>query len=247
MRLEIEAVAGIPEIAAGDDLAALIAERCELEDGDIVVVAQKVVSKAEGRLTDPARLEPGVEALDLAEVTGKDAHFVQLVLDESAEVLRAAPGVLIVETRHGFVCANAGIDSSNVPIDGRVLLLPIDPDASAHRLRSRLGAASGATVAVVISDSFGRAWRSGQLDTAIGCAGIDPLLDLRGRHDANGRELTATIQAVADELAAAADLARTKLSNEPVVIVRGRGELVTEADGPGAAAIARERTEDLFR
>lgn len=247
MRLEVEPVAGLPEVAPGDDLAALIADRTRLADGDIVVVAQKVVSKAEGRFADPAAAEPGAQAHELARTTGKDPGLVQLILEESSEVLRAAEGVLIVETRHGFVCANAGIDASNVPGDGTVLLLPADPDASARALRSALRSAAGARVAVVITDSFGRAWRSGQLDVAIGCAGIDPLLDARGATDRHERELTATIQAVADELAAAADLARSKDSGEPVVVIRGRADLVSEGDGPGAAASLRERRQDLFR
>lgn len=247
MKLTVEAVAGLPEIAPGDDLAALIADHAGLEDGDIVVVAQKAVSKAEDRFADPAAVEAGAEARELAGRTAKDPGLVQLILDESAEVLRATEGVLIVETTHGFICANAGIDSSNVPGDGRVLLLPIDPDGSARSLRAKLQAISGKQLAVLITDSFGRAWRSGQLDVAIGCAGIEPLIDERGGTDREGRELAATIQAVADELSAAADLARTKDSGEPVVVVRGRSELVISADGPGAAASLRDRTQDLFR
>jgi coenzyme F420-0:L-glutamate ligase/coenzyme F420-1:gamma-L-glutamate ligase len=247
LRLTVESVGGLPEIAPGDDLAALIAERAELTDGDIVVVAQKAVSKAEGRFASPDSAAAGTRARELATATGKDAGLVELILRESTAVLRAADGVLIVETHHGFVCANAGIDASNVPGEGRVLLLPEDPDASARALRAGLRALSGRSVAVIITDSFGRAWRCGQLDVAIGCAGIDPLLDARGHLDRDGRELSATIQAVADELAAAADLARTKDGGEPVVLVRGRGELVSEDDGPGAAASLRERSQDLFR
>lgn len=247
MRLELSAVAGIPEVAPGDDLAEVIGARAELAGGDIVVVAQKIVSKAEGRFADPTQVTPSDRALELAAKTAKDPGLVQLILDESSEVLRATEGVLIVETRHGFVCANAGIDSSNVPGDGRVLLLPVDPDGSARALRARLRETSGANVAVVITDSFGRAWRSGQLDVAIGCAGIDPLLDGRGESDRHGRELAATIQSVADEIAAAADLARSKASGEPVVVIRGRADLVLEEDGPGAIASIRDRTQDLFR
>lgn len=247
MSVELFAVAGIPEIAPGADLAATIAERAELSDGDIIVVAQKIVSKSEGRFAAPAEAAPSERAIELAKLTEKDPGLVQLILDESSEVLRARPGVLIVETRHGFVCANAGIDSSNVPGDERVLLLPVDPDASARGLRGALRELTGRSLAVVITDSFGRAWRSGQLDVAIGCAGIDPLLDERGETDREGRELTATIQSVADELAAAADLARGKSSGEPVVVVRGRADLVLEADGPGAKSSIRARTEDLFR
>jgi coenzyme F420-0:L-glutamate ligase/coenzyme F420-1:gamma-L-glutamate ligase len=247
LKLSVEAVQGLPELLPGDDLARVIAGRAELEDGDIVVVAQKAVSKVEGRFADPSAIDPGSEAAELAAKTGKDPGLVQLILDESLEVLRATEGVLIVETRHGFVCANAGIDSSNVPGDGRVLLLPIDSDASARALREKLQAATGKRLAVLITDSFGRAWRSGQLDVAIGCAGIEPLIDERGGVDREGREMNATIQAVADELAAASDLARSKVSGEPVVVVRGRSDLVTSADGPGALVSLRDRAQDLFR
>lgn len=247
MKLSVEAVEGLPEIAPGDDLAALIASDAELSDGDIVVVAQKAVSKAEDRFADPSVVEPSSEALELAKKTAKDPGLVQLILDESKEVLRATEGVLIVETRHGFICANAGIDSSNVPGDGRVLLLPVDPDQSARSLRAELQAATGKRLAVLITDSFGRAWRSGQMDVAIGCAGLEPLIDERGGVDREGREMSATIQAVADELAAASDLARSKASGEPVVVIRGRSDLVISDDGAGAAASLRERTQDLFR
>jgi coenzyme F420-0:L-glutamate ligase/coenzyme F420-1:gamma-L-glutamate ligase len=247
LTLSLTAVAGLPEIAPGDDLAAMIAEHATLEDGDIVVIAQKAVSKAEDRFADPAAITPSVEARELAATTAKDPGLVQLILDESNEVLRATEGVLIVETRHGFICANAGIDGSNVPGENRVLLLPVDPDASARALRAALQATTGKRLAVLITDSFGRAWRSGQLDVAIGCAGIEPLIDERGRTDRDGRELVATVQAIADELSAAADLARTKDSGEPVVVIRGRPELVISDDGPGVSVSLRERTQDLFR
>jgi coenzyme F420-0:L-glutamate ligase/coenzyme F420-1:gamma-L-glutamate ligase len=173
--------------------------------------------------------------------------MVQVVLDESAEVLRAQRGVLICRTSHGFVCANAGVDASNAPDDETVVLLPRDPDASARALRAALGERGGIAPAVVIADSFGRAWRHGQCDVAIGCAGLSPLEDWRGRVDARGRELRATWIAVADEAAAAADLARAKDSRQPAVVVRGLERHVTAADGPGAAAIARPLDEDLFR
>jgi coenzyme F420-0:L-glutamate ligase/coenzyme F420-1:gamma-L-glutamate ligase len=247
VKLELLAVEGMPEVNAGDDLAALIAARCELVDGDIVVLAQKVVSKAEGRFAELTATAPTSRAVELAALTGKEPGLVELILRESREVLRAEDGVLIVETRHGFVCANAGIDSSNVPGETRVLLLPEDPDASARALRRDLGSVVQKHLAVVVSDSFGRAWRSGQCDVAIGCAGIAPLLDPRGELDREGRELIATLQAVADELAAAADLAREKSSGHPVVVVRGRGELVTGDDGPGVAASLRDPARDLFR
>lgn len=244
--LEVTALAELPEIVPGDDLVALILERWAPADGDVLVVAQKVVSKVEDRFVDPADVTPGERALELAAATDKDPVLVQVVLDETRNVLRAAPGVLITETVHGMICANAGVDASNVPGE-RLLLLPRDPDGSARVLRAELARRGGCRVGVVISDSFGRAWRHGQLDVAIGCAGIDPLLDARGERDREGRELNAAVQAVADELAAAADLARSKASGEPVVVVRGRADLVTEEDGPGVSVSLRDAAEDLFR
>lgn len=247
MTISIAALEDFPEVLPGDDLGALIADRARLTGGEIVVIAQKVVSKAEDRFADPATTTPSERARELAPLTGKDPRLVQLILDESREVLRARDGVLIVETNHGFVCANAGIDSSNVPGDGRVLRLPVDPDASARRIRATLNRRSGADVAVVITDSFGRAWRTGQLDVAIGCAGIDPLVDHRGGEDRDGRPLTASISAAADSLAAAADLARGKASGHPVMVIGGLDDLLLGRDGPGAAALLREKTTDLFR
>lgn len=251
MKIESIALEGIPEVVEGDDIAELIASSArssatELRSDQIVVIAQKVVSKAEGRFRDLAAVDPTAEADSLAEKTEKDPRLVQLILEESREVLRAVPGVLVVETVHGFVCANAGIDASNVPGDG-VLLLPLDSDASARRIRAGLRDLLGVAPAVIVTDSFGRAWRSGQVDVAIGCAGIDPLLDLRGASDVNGRELSATITAVADEVAAAADLARSKDGHQPVVVVGGRPDLVMETDGPGAGSSLRDRAQDLFR
>jgi coenzyme F420-0:L-glutamate ligase / coenzyme F420-1:gamma-L-glutamate ligase len=241
----ISAVAldGLPEIRPGDDLAALIAGAgAPLGPGDVVVVAHKAVSKAEGRVRSLDAIAPSERARELAEPWGKDPRAVQAVLDESAELLRAERGVLISVTRHGFVCANAGVDASNVPGEA-VVLLPEDPDASARALRARLPGRP----AVLITDSFGRAWRHGQCDVAIGCAGLAALEDWRGRADAEGRELHATWIAVADELAAAADLARGKDERRPVVIVRGAERHVTAEDGPGAAVLLRSRDEDLFR
>jgi coenzyme F420-0:L-glutamate ligase/coenzyme F420-1:gamma-L-glutamate ligase len=235
-------------VQAGDDLAALIADAAgELRDDDVLVVAQKVVSKSEGRTRRLADVQPGARALELASEHAKDARLVQIVLEETAELLRADHGVLICETHQGLVCANAGVDMSNTPGPDVALLLPEDPDDSARRLRTRLRELTGARVGVLISDSFGRAWRLGLTDVAIGAAGIDPLEDWRGRADARGRRLQATEVAVADELAAAADLARTKDSREPVVLIRGAERAVTELDGPGAAALRRPRALDLFR
>jgi coenzyme F420-0:L-glutamate ligase/coenzyme F420-1:gamma-L-glutamate ligase len=246
--LSVLPVTGLPEVTEGAAVGELIAAGVELVGGDVVVVSQKVVSKAEGRVRTLSSTIPGAEARRLAAVLGKDPALVELILSESREVLRAEGGVLIVETHHGFVCANAGIDTSNLPDPHTVCLLPEDPDTSARRIRAEITAAlEGPPLAVIVSDSFGRAWRLGQAEVAIGCAGIAPLDDWRGRTDAGGRELEATMIAVADEAAAAADLVRDKTSGVPAAIVRGLGRHVTEDDGLGAAALRRPRDEDLFR
>jgi coenzyme F420-0:L-glutamate ligase/coenzyme F420-1:gamma-L-glutamate ligase len=273
-------LSGLPEVRSGDDLAALIltalnAERqaLPLQDGQVVVIAHKVVSKAEGAVVALADVAPSARAQELAAEQGKDARAVQVVLDQSAEILRAANGVLISRTHHGFVCANAGVDASNaskqdegaadeigagetgagemgtdeIGAGGTLILLPRDPDASARALRARLRELTGASPAVLITDSFGRAWRHGQCDVTIGCAGMSPLDDWRGRTDSVGRELRATWLALADAAAATADLARAKDSREPVVLIDGLERFVTAADGPGAAALLRPPEEDLFR
>ena len=246
--LSAEALPDLPEIRPGDDLADLIlAAGARLDQASVVVVAHKAVSKAEGRTRSLVDVEPGPRALELARHLDKDPRHVQLVLDESREVLRADHGVLICVTRHGFVCANAGVDASNVPGEETVLLLPVDPDDSARRLRGRIHQLTGVAPAILITDSFGRAWRNGQCDVAIGCAGICPLEDWRGASDSLGRELKATVLAVADQLAATADLARRKDSAQPVVIVRGAGRHVTAPDGTDALALIRPEAEDLFR
>jgi coenzyme F420-0:L-glutamate ligase/coenzyme F420-1:gamma-L-glutamate ligase len=244
-RLEIVAVAGLPEISEGDALGELIAGAAGgLPDGDIVVVSQKVVSKAEGRVRDLAQVEPGTEAVELAGMVDRDPRLVELILGESKRVVRATPAALIVETHGGWVCANAGIDASNLPDDGTVALLPVDADASARRIRQETGARPG----IVVADSFGRPWRMGQTDVAIGCAGVIALDDWRGGVDVHGRELAATAIAAADQLAAAADLARTKSSGTPAVVIRGAERLWTPDDGPGAAAaLQRPEADDLFR
>ena len=244
--LRVLPVEGLPEIEQGDRLGELIAARVDLDKGDVVVVSQKVVSKAESRVVQLSEVKPSGRAQKLAAELGKDPALVQLVLDESTEVLRAERGVLICETRHGLVCANAGVDTSNLPV-GSASLLPLDPDASARQIRAQLTESSGKSVAVVISDSFGRAWRLGQCEVAIGCAGLRPLDDWRGRTDAGGGTLTATAIAIADEAAAAADLVRDKASGVPAAIVRGLERQVAEDDGPGAASLRRPREEDLFR
>jgi len=245
--LAATAVSGLPELSAGADLAALILDAGVMpSDADILVVSQKAVSKTEGRVRELDSIAPSQRASELARALGKDARHVQAILDEASEVLRAERGILIVRTHHGFVCANAGIDESNAPAEGVLTLLPADPDRSARELRARLRELCGRAPGVVISDSFGRAWRVGQLDTAIGCAGVAPLDDWRGRRDRRGRELRASVVAVADAIAAAAELARAKDSGEPVVIVTGVGRYVIAEDGPGAAALIRARSEDLF-
>jgi coenzyme F420-0:L-glutamate ligase/coenzyme F420-1:gamma-L-glutamate ligase len=250
--LTATALAGLPEVTPGDDLASLITEaltqrRESINPGDVLVIAHKVVSKAEGRIRHLGDVRPTERATDLAKNLGKDPRHVQVVLDESREVLRAERGVLICVTHHGFVCANAGVDASNVPGEDAVVLLPEDPDKSARNLRATLKEHHGTAPAVIVTDSFGRAWRNGQLDIAIGCAGLNPVDDWRGRTDATDRELKATAIAVADELAAAADLVRTKDGSLPLVLIRGADRHVTADDGPGAAALIRPEAEDLFR
>ncbi|MGI8461868.1 MAG: coenzyme F420-0:L-glutamate ligase [Solirubrobacterales bacterium] len=240
------AVEGLPEIERGDDLGGLIGAAAAPIAGDVVVVSQKVVSKAEGRVVELAGVDPGGEASELAIAHGKDPRIVELILRESRGVLRAERGVLITETNCGWICANAGIDSSNVR-DGTVALLPEDADASARRLRDEIRAASGERPAVVVADSFGRAWRLGQADVAIGCAGLVALDDWRGRSDRGGRELVATAIAVADQAASAADLVREKTSGVPAALIRGLDRYVTAEDGPGAISLQRPADEDLFR
>ena len=241
------ALPGIPELREGDDLAALLVDAAgRLADGDVLVVAHKVVSKAEGRTVALADVEPSGPAIVLGAAHGKDPRLVEVILSETEEIVRSRPGVLICRTRHGFVCANAGVDASNAGAAGEVVLLPADPDASARALRARLRALTGVAPAIVIADSFGRAWRVGQCDVAIGVAGLAPAEDWRGRADGAGRPLEATVIAVADEAAAAADLTRAKDSREPAVLVRGLEHHVTDGDGPGAAVLVRARAEDLF-
>jgi coenzyme F420-0:L-glutamate ligase / coenzyme F420-1:gamma-L-glutamate ligase len=250
LSLEAVPLPGIPEVEPGADLARLVLEGAQqhsirISAADVLVFAQKVVSKAEGRLRALQDVEPGDRARSLASELDKDPRLVQVILDESSEVLRAERGVLITRTRQGHVCANAGIDSSNVPGE-RVSLLPEDADDSARRLRAEVGRRLGEAPAVVISDSFGRPWRLGQTEVAIGCAGLYPLDDRRGLHDALGQELKATLPAIADQAASAAGLVRSKDGREGIVVVRGLQRFITGADGPGAAALIRARADDLF-
>jgi coenzyme F420-0:L-glutamate ligase / coenzyme F420-1:gamma-L-glutamate ligase len=246
-RLELLAVPGIPAVRPGDDLAALIAAgfaRAAIAPraGDVLVVAQKIVSKAEGRVVDLATVTPSPRAVALAEQVRKDSRLIEVILSESVRVVRARPGLLIVEHRLGFVMANAGVDRSNLaPQDGveRVLLLPRDPDASAEALRVRLG------LPVIVSDSFGRAWRRGTVGVAIGAAGLPALIDLRGRPDLFGRTLEVSITGFADEIASATSLLMGQGAEaQPVVLVRG---LAWDAPASNAAALVRPEAEDLFR
>jgi coenzyme F420-0:L-glutamate ligase/coenzyme F420-1:gamma-L-glutamate ligase len=239
--LRVIPVRGLPEVRAGDDVAALIGGCAALEDGDVVVVAHKVVSKAEGRVVRLEGVEPSPQARDLAD--GEDPRRLEVILGETARLVRTRPPLVIAETRHGFVCASAGVDASNAPEAGTLVLLPEDPDASAAGLRARLRELTGRDVAVIVSDSFGRAWRQGTTDVAIGCAGLAPLLDLQGQRDGAGYELHATVIAVADELAGAAELVRGKLERIPVAIVRG---FAARGDG-NAQELVMPAERDLFR
>jgi coenzyme F420-0:L-glutamate ligase/coenzyme F420-1:gamma-L-glutamate ligase len=251
-------IPSIPEVRPGDDLAALILAASGDDTphaGQVLAIAHTVVSKAEGAIAALDGTVPSARALELAAQQRKDPRAVQVVLDQSAEVLRAERGVLICRTHHGFVCANAGVDASNASAHGdgdgdgdTLILLPRDPDASARRIRARLRQLTGAPPpAVLVTDSFGRAWRHGQVDVAIGLAGLAPLDDWRGRTDAAGLELKATWLAIADAAAASADLARAKDSREPAVLLDGLERFVTAEDGPGAIALLRALDEDMFR
>ena len=251
-QLTLTALSGIGEVDQGADLARLLADALarsglELERGDVIVVAQKIVSKAEGRHVALADVIPGERARELAGITGKDPRLVELMLRESSAVLRAKPNVLILEHRLGFVMASAGVDQSNVPhVDGpAALLLPEDPDASARRLRHRLGELLGVEPGVIVNDSFGRAWRNGVTGVAIGVAGIAALVDLRGRPDREGRPLEVTQVAAADELAAAASLIMGQ-ADEGMPAVHARGFPYPQGDG-GALQLVRPRAEDMFR
>jgi coenzyme F420-0:L-glutamate ligase / coenzyme F420-1:gamma-L-glutamate ligase len=237
---------GIPELDETDDLGLLLYEAAlragGLVDGDVVVVAQKAVSKVEGRVVRLDEVEPSERARELAGPDGDPRH-VEVVLRESRDVVRSRPPLVIAETRHGFVCASAGVDASNAPEAGTLVLLPLDPDASARGLRDRLVGLASVEVGVVVSDSFGRAWRQGTTDVALGVAGVAPLRDLRGARDAGGRELQSTQIAVADEIAGAAELVMGKARRVPAAIVRG-----VEARGDGTAAeLVMPRERDLFR
>jgi coenzyme F420-0:L-glutamate ligase/coenzyme F420-1:gamma-L-glutamate ligase len=235
-------VEGLPELREGDDLAALVSDRTDLEDGDVVVVAQKAVSKVEGRVVALAGIEPSEQARELAGDEA-DPRRIQVILDEAAELVRVRPPLLIARTRHGFVCGSAGVDASNAPEPETVVLLPLDPDASAARLREELRERTGADVGVIVTDSFGRPWRAATTDVAIGAAGVEVVRDLFGERDPAGYELHATRIAVADEVAGAAQLVFGKLDRVPVAVVRG---LDLCGDGRAADLVIPPET-DLFR
>ncbi len=245
-------VEALPLINPGDDLAALIVSALDaagerLAPGDIVVVAQKVISKMEGRMARLDDVRPGPQALELAQITDKDPRLVQVILDDSRAVIRALPNLLVVEQRSGWVCANAGVDRSNVDGGELLTLLPVDSDASAERLRARLAELTGVAPAVLISDSHGRAWRIGTVGVCIGCAGLPPIWDQRRRHDLFGYELVASEECIADELAAAASLVMGQSDEgRPVVIVRGY-RLPPGAPVAPASAIQRPVEKDAFR
>lgn len=248
--IRIIPLTGVGEVRPGDDLASLLLMALEasgqaLEAGDVLVVTQKVVSKAEGRLVDPAEVEPSAFAQQIAAQSRKDARYQEVVLRESRRIVKMANGVLITETHHGLVCANSGVDESNVAGGRVVCLLPEDPDASAARLRRALQAATGHAVAVIISDTFGRPWREGQVNVAIGCAGIAPLTDFAGVDDPYGYTMQATLIAVADELASAAELVMGKIDRVPAAIVRGYPYVPSEE--ATARRLQRDPRADLFR
>jgi len=244
--LEVLGVEGFPEARPGDDLNPMISSAVagDLRTGDVLVVTHKIVSKAEGRLVDLRTIEPSALAKGYAMRHGKDPRQIEVVLRESRRIVRMDRGIVISETHHGFVCANAGVDASNVPDDDTVCLLPVDPDASAAKLRSTLAIEPGVEVAVIISDSFGRAWRHGITDVAIGVAGMDPVADYRGLRDPHGYPMEASVLAVADELAAAAELVMGKTDGVPLAIVRGYH--YSPASGSGKDLIMPPE-RDMFR
>lgn len=248
MAVTIQGIEGLPEIKPGDDLGRMIAESCRqqgvtLQDGDVFVVTQKAVSKSEDCYVNLNDVEPSALATQLATQWDKDARHVEVVLRESKRIVKMDRGVIICETRHGLVCANAGVDASNVP-DGQLMLLPKDPDASAQRIRAALLEATGADVAVIISDTFGRPWRAGYTEVAIGVAGMLPLVDYVGQVDTHGRELRVTVICIADELASAAEMVTGKINRVPVAHIRGYA--VPRGEG-SAKEIVRAAELDLFR
>jgi coenzyme F420-0:L-glutamate ligase/coenzyme F420-1:gamma-L-glutamate ligase len=248
-RLELIGIEGIDDVRPGDSVGSLICEACarervEITDDDVLVVAQKIISKAEGRVVSLGSVTPSARARELGRQLDKEPELVEVILGESRRILRSGGRALIVETHHGFVCANAGVDQSNVGLR-RVALLPLDPDRSARAIRAEIQQRTGKSPGIIVSDSFGRAWRLGTVDVAVGIAGIEPIKDERGTHDRHGYQLKAAVAAVADEIAAAAELVMGKRDGIPVVIVRGYQSEKKE-DG-SAQELLRPETEDLFR
>lgn len=242
--LQLFGIDGLGEIEPGDDIAALVMDRSELADGDVVVVTSKIVSKSEGAVVELGDIEPSVFARAFAEQWDKDARVVEVVLQQARRVVRMIGPVLITETHHGLVCANSGVDQSSSGGGGRVVVLPADPDASARRLRARF-AELGVDVAVLVSDTFGRPWREGQTDVAIGLAGLSPIVSYVGQHDPHGHEFRVQELCVADELAAAAELVKGNTSRVPVAVIRGHAW--TPDDSATAASLVRAAAHDLFR
>jgi coenzyme F420-0:L-glutamate ligase / coenzyme F420-1:gamma-L-glutamate ligase len=247
--IRVIGIDGIPEVRAGDDPASLVLDGIDhtgvgLEDGDIVIVTHKLVSKAEDRLVDLRNVQPSTFAKRYAAQWGKDPRQIEVVLRESKRIVRMDHGVLITETLHGFICANAAVDASNSPGEHIVVLLPKDPDQSARAIRAALAERSGANIAVIITDSFGRPWRSGIVNVAIGVAGLMPLVDYRGQYDEQGYELRATVIAIADEIASASELVMGKLDRRPVAVVRGYQ--FAAGDGTGQELV-RDPERDMFR
>ena len=245
--VQIFPLPGLPEIRPGDDLARLIVGAVRMQEfqiaaGDVLVIAQKIVSKAEGRIVSLDSIVPSERAANWAADWSKDPRVIELVLRESKRIIRMERGVIVAETSHGFVCANAGIDLSNAD-EGTAILLPEDPDASARALQTRLGESLGIDIGIIISDTFGRPWREGLVNVALGVAGVAPLIDYRGERDANGKLLQATIIALADELASAAELVMGKADRVPVAIIRG----VTSGGGGNGRDLIRPEEKDLFR
>ena len=246
-------LAGMPEVEEGDDVARLVLEAAAgqgtpIGEGDVLVVTQKVVSKAEGRVIRLRDVEPSAIAANLSQGYNRDPRHTEVILRESKRVVRMERGNIISETHHGFNCANAGVDASNVPGDDSVALLPVDPDASAEAVRQRVREALGVDVAVIVSDTFGRPWREGAANVAIGVAGMDPMADYVGREDSHGQVMRTTVIAVADELAAAAELVMGKVEGVPAVVVKGyRYEAPNEARPRGAKALIRPAERDMFR
>jgi len=246
--IRIFPLSGVPEVKAGDDVAQIIADAIQkrswsIEQGDVFVVAQKIISKAEGRIVSLAEVDPSVRASEWAATYQKDARLIETVLREAASIVKMERGIIVARTRHGFVCANAGVDCSNT-LAGTVTLLPEDPDASARDLRQRLEKAFGVKVAVIISDSFGRPWREGLTNVALGVAGISPLVDYRGMKDGSGNTLQMTVMACADEVASAAELVMGKTQRVPVAIIRGVSMQSTSGSGQD---LVRPTDKDLFK